>query len=438
MEFLIKAAQLILSISIIVVLHEGGHFLPAKLFGVRVEKFYLFFDPWFSLFKFKKGETEYGIGWLPLGGYVKLVGMVDESMDTKALAEEPKPYEFRAKPAWQRLIIMTGGVIVNLLLGFFIYAMVMFTWGTEKIPVENASYGYDMHPVLIEAGFERGDIPLSVGDTKPKYIPDLVQAVLGGGGQKVTVLRNGSTHEFYLENDIDSKILAANPKQLFGINVPFIIDTIIPTGSAFESELQKGDRIIGIDTIKTPYFTDFVENVKAFSGLETDLMVVRANSEITIPIKISDSGTIGAGNKNPLSYMSVEKVEYTLGEAIPAGISHGWSTLSNYVSSFKLIFSKEGIKQMGGFGTIGSLFPSTWNWQSFWELTAFISIILAFMNILPIPALDGGHVVFLIYEMISGKAPNQKILEGAQMVGMVLLLSLMLYANGNDIFKLFK
>ncbi|MGY6562922.1 MAG: RIP metalloprotease RseP [Luteibaculaceae bacterium] len=437
MEFLIKAAQLILSISIIVVLHELGHFLPAKWFKVRVEKFYLFFDPWFSLFKVKKGETEYGIGWLPLGGYVKLVGMVDESMDTKALAKEPEPYEFRAKPAWQRLIIMTGGVIVNLILGAFIYAMIMYTYGVERIPVSEAKYGYSMHQVLLDAGFKNGDVPLKIGDESPRYMPELTQAILSGGGKKAIVLRDGKEVEFYLDNDLTRNILAANPRQLFSMNVPFIADTILSSGTASKSELIKGDRIFGIGNVQTPYFVDFVTQVENFKGEETNLTVIRGMDTLQIAMAISEAGRIGVGNLDPLSYMEVERETYTFFQAIPKGVSHGYNTLSGYVKSLPLIFTKEGAKNLGGFGTIGSLFPSTWNWQAFWEMTAFISIILGFMNILPIPALDGGHVMFLLYEMITGRPANQKILENAQVVGMVLLLALMVYANGNDIFKLF-
>jgi regulator of sigma E protease len=434
MDIWIKTGQLLLSLSIIVVLHELGHFLPAKYFRTRVEKFYLFFNPWFSVWKKKIGETEYGLGWLPLGGYVKIAGMVDESMDKEQMEKPAESWEFRAKPAWQRLIIITGGVIVNLLLGMFIYAMIMFTWGSEKLPVKNASYGYEVDPVLVDLGFENGDIPIRFGDEVPVYFSDLGKTLVLSDSREVEVIRNANQVVFQMPEDWRDQLLEKN-KSLFSPLVPFYADTIIPGGGAAESQMKKGDLIIAINGIPSMYFNTFKKEIQAFASQEIQLSVLRNNDTLTFPVQVSDAATIGVGPGNIFNEFKLETQTYTFFEAIPAGIKHGTNTLVGYVSSLKLLFTKSGAKQMGGFGTIGSLFPSTWDWQSFWSMTALISIILAFMNILPIPALDGGHAVFILYEMVTGRTPNQKVLEYAQMVGMILLLGLVLFANLNDIYK---
>lgn len=437
MVFLIKAAQLILSLSIIVVLHEMGHFLTAKYFKTRVEKFYLFFNPWFAIYKKQIGETEYGLGWLPLGGYVKISGMVDESMDKDQMKKEPEPWEFRAKPAWQRLIIITGGVAVNLLLGMFIYAMIMYTWGSEKLPVENATYGYQIDSVLIDMGFEDGDIPVRFGEEKPVYYSDLAKTLILSDNAEVEVIRNKNIISFTMPDGWRDRVLDENKRGLFTPILPFIADTILPSGTAIHSDLQKNDRIIGINDISTPYFYSFANEIGQFKSQTVDLNVIRNSDTIQFPVDVSSDGLIGVGPGNPANYFESETISYTFFQAIPAGIKHGYNTLTSYASSLKLLFTKSGAKQMGGFGTIGNLFPATWDWQTFWNLTAFISIILAFMNILPIPALDGGHAVFILYEMFTGRTPNQKVLEYAQVVGMFLLLGLVLFANANDIYKFF-
>lgn len=434
MDIWIKTGQLLLSLSIIVVLHELGHFLPAKYFKTRVEKFYLFFNPWFSVWKKKIGETEYGLGWLPLGGYVKIAGMVDESMDKDQMDKPAEPWEFRAKPAWQRLIIITGGVIVNLLLGMFIYAMIMFTWGSEKLPVKNATYGYEVDPVLVDLGFQNGDIPIRFGEETPTYYSDLGKTLILSDSREVEVLRGGKDVVFQMPEDWRDQLLEKN-RSLFSPLIPFYADTIIPGGGAAASQMQKGDLIIAINDIPSMYFNTFKKEIKAFTSQEIQLSVLRNNDTLTFPVQVSENATIGVGPGNILDEFQLETLSYTFLEAIPAGMEHGTNTLVSYVSSLKLLFTKSGAQQMGGFGTIGSLFPSTWDWQSFWSMTALISIILAFMNILPIPALDGGHAVFILYEMITGRTPNQKVLEYAQMVGMILLLGLVLFANLNDLYK---
>ncbi len=437
MEILIKAAQLILSLSILVVLHEFGHFLPAKLFKTRVEKFYLFFNPWFSLFKKKVGETEYGIGWLPLGGYVKIAGMIDESMDKEQLNKPPEEWEFRSKPTWQRLIIMVGGVTVNLLLGMAIYSMILFAWGKEFLPVENLKYGVVCDSLLLKHGFQDGDKILQVGNLKPQDLTELNKSILIKGERQVTIERSGEKKIVTLPLNIEEELLENRVKSLFEPRILFIVDTILPGTPAAQSEISKNDKIIGINDVQTPFFNDFKSEISKHKN-EKITVVVERNEEIKkVEVSVSPEGTIGVGNASPFNYLETKKHEYNFFESIPAGISYGTNVLVGYVQSMKLLFSSAGVKQLGGFGTIGNLFSPVWDWQSFWNLTAFISIILAFMNILPIPALDGGHVIFLLYELITRRKPNEKVLEYAQIAGMALLFALLIFANGNDIFRLF-
>ena len=434
-SFFIKAAQLLLSLSILVILHELGHFIPAKLFKTRVEKFYLFFNPWFSLFKIKKGETEYGLGWLPLGGYVKIAGMIDESMDKEQLEKPAEPWEFRAKPAWQRLIIMLGGVVVNFILAMIIYSFVLFTWGKEYLPVENAIYGVTCDSLMLSYGFEEGDKIISVGNTKPKTFSDINKAILLENVREITVERNGTRQLVKLPTDVDQQLLNNNAIRLFAARVPFEIDTILPNTPASKSTLQKGDKILAVNEQPAAYFHAFVKAIQPLKGKEVNLKVLRNGSETIVPVTVGEDGKVGIGNKSPLDYFKFEKQEYTLTESFPAGIDHGVNVLVGYVEQMKLVFTPAGVKHLGGFGQIGGLFSAQWNWQNFWEMTAFLSVVLAFMNILPIPALDGGHVTFLLYEMITRRKPSEQFLEYAQIAGMVILFSLMLYANGNDLFK---
>ncbi len=436
MEFLIKAAQLILSLSILVVLHELGHFLPARYFKTRVEKFYLFFDPWFSLWKKKIGDTEYGIGWLPLGGYVKISGMVDESMDKDQMAKPPQPYEFRAKPAWQRLIIMVGGVTVNLLLGMVIYIGVLWAWGRDYLPLESVTWGVHPSAVMKEQGVMDGDRILAVDGVAPRSLDNLGRSILIEGGRVITVERDGMRKEIQLSDDVSDKVLDANERILFSPRLPFTVDTIVVGGNAEATgAFRKGDRILAVNGEPAAYFADFVEAVNKRKGENVQVALERNGARMEVEVPVSDEGLVGLGPVSMQEVFNVATERYGFIAAVPAGIRYGVETLGMYVSSLKLLFSKSGAGQIGGFGAIGSLFSPTWDWQRFWEMTAFLSIILAFMNILPIPALDGGHVVFLLYEMIFRRAPNQRVLEVAQMVGMVLLLSLILFANGNDLFK---
>lgn len=441
MEFLIKAAQLILSLSILVVLHEMGHFLPARWFKIRVEKFYLFFDPWFSLFKKKVGDTEYGVGWLPLGGYVKISGMVDESMDKEQMSKPPEPWEFRSKPAWQRLIVMIGGVTVNLILGMLIYIMVLFVWGREYLPLENATYGIHPSKTLAAAGVQEGDRIISIDGVKPKTTGDAGKAIMIDAARTIVVERNGKQETITLPAYFNEQALASGEKEIMAVRLPFYIDTVIADGAASKTALSKGDRVLAVDGAPTLFFEDFRKMLQTKKGEDVSITVVHSGDTVSVPVKVDEEGKVGLG---PMTYKKLAAagegfvtVKETFGffASIPAGISYGLETLGGYVRSLKLLFTKSGAEQIGGFGAIGNMFPAQWDWNTFWNMTAFLSIILAFMNILPIPALDGGHVLFLLYEMVAGKPAPQRVMEVAQMVGMVLLLGLILFANGNDIFK---
>jgi len=432
---LITIAQLILSLSILIVLHEMGHFIPAKAFKTRVEKFYLFFDPWFSLFKKKIGGTEYGIGWLPLGGYVKISGMVDESMDTEKLKEPAKPWEFRSKPAWQRLIIMIGGVTVNVILAFFIYAMVLFAWGKEYIPLENLTYGVYADSLMLENGFEHGDQILKIGDVTPETINDVNKEVLFGDARKIEFRRKNQIKTIELPEDIDQQMLARGVQSIFSYRYPAVIDTVIKGSNADSLNLVKsGDKVVELNGKEISSYPQFGEIIFRARGSDVDLVLERNGEMVKVKAPVDSANGLGVYSF-PQKHLESKTLKYGFFESFPAGISEGTNTLVSYVRSLKLIFSEQGVKQVGGFGTIAGLFGETWNWQRFWTMTALLSIILAVMNLLPIPALDGGHVMFLLYEMISGRAPNQKILEYAQLVGFAVLITLLLYANGNDVVK---
>lgn len=435
MEIAIKVTQFFLSISLLVVLHELGHFIPARLFKTRVEKFYLFFDPWFSVFKKKIGDTEYGIGWLPLGGYVKISGMIDESMDTEQLKEPAKPWEFRSKPAWQRLIIMIGGVTVNVILAFFIYAMMLFAWGKEYIPNENLTYGVFADSLMLDNGFQQGDKILMVGDHRPEVLNEVNQEVLFGNARSIKISRNGQEMDINLPKDIDQQMLASGVQTLFSERYPAVIDSVIADGNAEKAGLLKNDVIETINGKQSDSFQGVVTQLGNYKSERINLGITRNSQQMTIDVNVDSLGRLGFFNKSPLDFLDTKKQEYNFFESFPAGVKEGSDILVSYVRSLKLIFSSEGVKQVGGFGTIAGLFGDTWNWPRFWNMTALLSIILAVMNILPIPALDGGHVMFLLYEMITGREPNQKFMEYAQLVGIAILLTLLLYANGMDLFR---
>jgi len=451
--FLIKAIQLFLSLSILIVLHELGHFIPAKLFGTRVEKFYLFFDVKFSLFKKKIGETVYGIGWLPLGGYVKIAGMIDESMDKEQMAKPPQPWEFRSKPAWQRLIIMLGGVTVNLLLGFFIYMMVLFVWGEGYVDKNGVKYGFSASPIMQEIGFEDGDKVIAVDGKDLNNVLDIQKMLLVRSPEEITVERNGVLKNITLPEDLGMRLFKSGEVQtsLQPISYP-VIDSVIADQPAYEAGLTKGDLITSVNGKEVKFWHEFSREIaenkdapiqlgyipgdsKSMSSSEFDqdyYFGENSPQEQTVELSTNEEGFIGIHN---FRNIEVSRRDYTFLESVPAGFDLAYWTLHDYIAQFKFVFTKAGASQLGGFGAIGGLFPDAWNWQGFWLTTALISIILAFMNILPIPALDGGHVMFLLYEMVSGRKPNEKVLEYAQMVGFFLLIALVLYANGNDVYR---
>ena len=440
MEILIRAGQLLLSLSILIIFHEAGHFTFAKLFKTRVEKFYLFFDPWFSLFKTKWGETEYGIGWLPLGGYVKISGMIDESMDKEQLKQPPQPWEFRSKPAWQRLLIMLGGVLVNFILAFAIYVMILFVWGEEYLPTQNVKYGIVTDSLGKELGLQNGDKILTVNGKEVENFRSIVPELLLNDPKVIQVERNGQKVDINFTDEMIGKIIK-HKSPIFTVRFPFIVDDFIKKSPAKEAGLQKGDKIIGINGEEVLYFDEFTDKIKNYKDKDVTISVLREGDKKDFTVHVSPEGKIGV---YPLAdfdkLFDMKKVEYSLAEAIPAGISKGYNEIGNYLKQFKLIFTPEtkAYESVGGFIAIGSIFPPHWDWQVFWSMTALLSIMLAVINILPIPALDGGHVLFLIFEIVSGRKPSDKFLEYAQIVGMVILFSLLIFANGNDIIKLFK
>ncbi|CAN5732676.1 RIP metalloprotease RseP [soil metagenome] len=442
-EIGMKVGQLLLSLSILVVLHEFGHYITAKWFGCRVEKFYLFFDPWFSLFKKKVGETEYGVGWLPLGGYVKISGMVDESMDKDALKLPPQPWEFRSKPAWQRLIIMIGGVTVNILLAFVIYAMVLFGWGEYKMPLQQFNKGLIINDSLMyEIGLKDGDKVLSVNNEPVVYYEELTAKLILG--ESVQIQRNGEKKEITLPVNFIEKLVEKKRSRvpLFSLPVPVLVSEVPDTSNAFKAGLRNGDVITAIDSMKTPVYSNLQEALQASKGKQVLVTVNRKGKSTWFKAPVSSEGRLGFRPANETKdfagagVVDVYHKTYSFFGAFPAGVKMAGEQLQFYIAQFKKILSPStgAYKAVGGFKSMGSIFPAEWDWESFWKITAFFSIVLAFMNLLPIPALDGGHVVFTLVEMISGRKPSQKFLEYAQVVGMVLLLSLMLYANGNDWF----
>ena len=448
--FFIKAIQLLLSLSLLIVLHELGHFIPARIFKVKVEKFFLFFDVNFALFKKKIGDTVYGIGWLPLGGYVKIAGMIDESMDKEQMAQEPKPWEFRSKPAWQRLIIMIGGVTVNLLLGCAIYVMIMFVWGTWQVTPTDMPNGFAVADQFKEYGFEDGDQVLAVNGEPLDHVLDVNRYLMLRDVSDVTVRHeNGDQETIAIPEDVGSRMFES------GIYMPFvpierpIIDSVLPESPAQLAGLQAGDSVVSINSIDIGYWHQLTNLVGENKDGPMELVVKRRGvlegvsvSELDheeqgdlyeiISITPGKDGNLGITTRNTVE---AQKQEYSFGESISAGFNYGYWQLRDYIAQFEYVFTKQGATQVGGFGAIGSLFPDQWNWLQFWNTTAFISIILAFMNILPIPALDGGHVMFLLYEMITGRKPNDKFMEYAQMVGFFILIALVLFANGNDIYR---
>tara|TARA_B110000114_G_scaffold43647_1_gene46169 strand:- start:521 stop:1840 length:1320 start_codon:yes stop_codon:yes gene_type:complete len=431
---IIKGIQLLLSLSLLVVLHELGHFIPAKLFKTRVEKFYLFFDVKFALFKKKIGGTEYGIGWLPLGGYVKISGMIDESMDTEQMKLPPEPWEFRSKPAWQRLIIMLGGVIVNLLLGLLIYAMIFYVWGKDTLTYDAVPNGMEVSKLAKSIGFEDGDRIIEVDGVVLNNVLDINRNLFLRSVEEVSIQRaNGLKEVISVPEDFGSQMFESEDLRPFFVLIPPAI-IIQPDSPAEAAGLMNGDVVLKTNGIPINGYSFLVTHLKEqkYDTLQIELRR-GADQIITKKILPREDGTIGISSAD--KSVQYTHVDLTFSESIYDGFNYGFWTLHDYAAQFKYVFTKKGASQVGGFAAIGNLFPAQWNWRGFWSSTALISIILAFMNILPIPALDGGHVMFLMYEIISGRKPNDRFMEYAQMFGFLLLLAVLLLANGNDIYR---
>ena len=488
---LIKALQLVLSLSILVFVHELGHFGFARLFKVRVNKFYLFFNPNFSIFRAKKingkwqfrffaknlpdhvrqsvdefgvprtdsknrpimepaplselddndwrkhpETTEWGIGWVPLGGYCAIDGMADETTDASMLSAEVKPWEFRAKPAWQRMFIIAGGVLMNFITAAIIYAMMLYTWGQEYIPTENAYLGYDYCQTALNNGFQNGDRILTIDNEPIETEKDFINKIVIEGKQNIVVLRNGEKVNITLPKDFGEQILEANEKGLLQLRFPFVIEQVANNTPAQSAGLQANDSIIGINDKHLVAYSDIVKELDSLKNQTITISLVRNDSTIKLPLTLTEDGKMGVQIKDPTPYFKTKKIEYGFFESFPAGIKQGWEGLVNYIKQFRLVFTKAGAQSVGGFIAIGSIFPATWSWYLFWNMTALLSVALAFMNFLPIPVLDGGYFLMLIYEMITGRKPSDKFMEIASNIGMFLLLALLIFANGNDIIKL--
>lgn len=437
----VKAGQFILSFSILVVLHELGHFLPAKWFGCRVDKFYLFFDPWFSLFKKKKGDTEYGLGWIPFGGYVKIAGMIDESMDKEQLKKPAEPWEFRSKPAWQRLIIMVGGVVVNILLAIVIFIGITWYWGDEQLPVKNLKYGVHVDSLGKSIGLKDGDNVVAMDGKTIENFGSIESELVLTEAKKLTVIRNGQSVEIMVPESFMQKIV--EQKKFSGMLVPqypVIVDSVSNTAVFNSGELRKGDTLIAMNGKPFTYYQEFDQLKKSAANTVAQLTAIRGKDTVQIKALVNDKGAIGFFQVSPLTILGTEHIQYDLMASIPIGFTRCWETLDRYVTGLKQLFTGKvnASDSLGSVISIGNTFPGVWDWERFWTLTGIFSIVLAFMNILPIPALDGGHALFTLYEMVSGRKPGDKFMEYAQMSGMILLMGLMAYALGLDFWRLFK
>lgn len=454
--FLIKALQLMLSLSILVLLHEGGHFFFSKLFGVRVEKFYLFFDPWFHLFEFKpkNSDTTYGLGWLPLGGYCKISGMIDESFDTEQLKQPMQPYEFRSKPAWQRMLIMIGGVLVNFLLALFIYSMILFHWGDDYVATKHMTQGMKFNTEAKALGFQDHDILVGTDKGEFKtYDGDMYRDL--STATRVDIIRGGKPMSLNLPGNLDMLSMIKESPRFVEVYIPLQIDSVMKDSPASKLGLVKGDKVLTVNGKKVESFNDFqlemgrvndmltaaTSHQDSVKALTASVEYVKASGDTlknSVLLQASDEGVkFGFYNHPVMLDYKVTHISYGFFQSFPAGVKYGWNVLSGYVGDMKYVFTKEGAKSLGGFGALGSLFPSMWDWHAFWMMTAFLSIILAFMNILPIPALDGGHVFFLLYEVITGRKPGDKFMERAEYVGFAILLLLLVVANLNDVLRFF-
>ena len=473
---MIQAIQLILALSFLVLIHELGHFTFARIFHVRVEKFYLFFNPWISIVRFKKFDgkwhvkffaknddeewashpenTEWGIGWLPFGGYCAIAGMVDETHSSDDLAQEPQEWEFRAKPAWQRMLIILGGILVNFIGAIVIFILLLWHWGQDTLPLRNVTSGLYYSEIMQAEGFEQQDKILTINGIEPEELSDVVQAIIIEGKRDVVVLRGADTIALTMSEDLGTRYLAQQNEfdkaerekkradrsyqkkryVLISEWIPCVIDTVLPDNAAYFAGLQKGDSIVAVAGVATPCYVQMTQELQRHPCDSIAIDFYRAGEPQTVRVFLGDQCKLGIAARIDFEF---EHTDYNFWQSIPAGIKYGWDILAMYVKQFRLVFTKEGAQSLGGFGAIGSMFPSTWSWYAFWHMTAFLSVILAFMNFLPIPALDGGYILFLLVEMITRRKPSDKFLEKANEIGFWVLIALLLFANGNDILKIF-
>jgi len=438
---IVKIAQLLLSLSLLIILHEMGHFFPARWFKTRIEKFYLFFDPWFSLLKFKKGDTEYGLGWLPLGGYVKISGMIDESLDSEQMKGEPQPWEFRSKPAWQRLVIMLGGVTVNFLLGFFIFGMVLWKWGEAYLPAANVKDGIFADSLGLELGLRNGDQILSVGNMPFEEFNEraVAREIVFNNAATIVVLRGGEKVSLRVPEGFSGRLASHEnkDKMIFSPMFPFKVERLAKGAPAEAAGFRKGDYIVAINGNSVRFYQEVRQVIAANPGKPLEVQVLRGQDSVMLSVTPSKEGAIGVYTPYPETFFKTERREYSIVQAIPAGVALGWRQLSDNVKAFGQIFSgkMKASESLGGFASIADMYGSIFDWEHFWKITATLSLVLAFMNLLPIPAFDGGHVMFLLYEVISGRKPSDKFMEYATMIGFFLILALLIYANGLDIFR---
>lgn len=461
-----KALALLLSLSLLVVTHELGHLGFAKLFHTRVNRFYVFFNWKFSLLKARKfngkwhflffnsetpeswknenlspedqNNTLWGLGWIPLGGYCDIAGMIDETKDANDLESTPQPWEYRTKPRWQRLCIIAGGVLVNFVSALIIYACMFAHWGTDELPLRNAKMGYEYHQILLDEGFQNGDIIYAIDGEEQYDFVDATQKLIIGMPEAVTVMRDDSLVTFPISKNMLARINEEQPKQLMSVRFPFVIQDFTAGSIGKRDGLMAGDSLVCVNGVATPTAAEFSNILPQYADSNVLIGLYRNNVYTEVPVSLSSDGKIGAFSTNPFEIYEVKHIDYTVFEAIPAGISYGWETLVNYVSSLKILFTKNGAKSLGGFITMGSLFPDVWDWYRFWNMTALLALILAFMNIIPIPGLDGGHIVITLWEMITRRPANEKVLNVIQNIGLVLLLLLLVVANSNDLIRLFR
>lgn len=458
-----KVLALLLSLSILIITHELGHLGFAKLFGTRVSRFYLFFNPWFSIFKARKfngkwhfrffsaktpdewldenlceedrNNTLWGLGWLPLGGFCDIAGMIDETKGADDLGSEPQSWEYRSKPAWQRLCIISGGVLVNFVSALVIFSGIFAHWGSDELPLRNAKLGYDYHQILLDEGLRNGDIIYAVDGEEMTDFAKTQEKVLLGNPSQITVMRGDSLVDIRLQHDLLERVSAEQPKSLMKVRSPFVVKEFVAGSVAREAGMQQGDSVVAVNGVAMASYSDIFPELARLADSTITVSYYRGEELMSATFTVPSDGKMGVQLKSPYESFDVHHIDYNIWQAIPAGVKHGWNTMVTYVSSLKVLFTDNGMQNLGGFGSLGSLFPSEWNWYTFWSITAFLAVILAFMNVIPIPGLDGGHIIFTLWEMVTRRQPSEKFLTIAQNIGMFLLFALLIIANGNDLMR---